>query len=122
MTGPSELNTFQRLLTPAIIDIIMAVINSYKINSIIKNYLWTAFLILLIFFRLRLRLHSLIIRIIRSVLRSEDTAFSVKSTQRRGSPKGGMCSAKSLIKPRLHKPHANPGATEAVKSAVPIYA
>jgi hypothetical protein len=88
--------------------------------TVIKNHLSTPFLILLIL--LRPRLHSLIIRIIGSVLRNEDTAFGVKSTQRSGSPKGGLYSAKSSIKPHLRTPHVNQGPTEAVKSSVPICA
>jgi hypothetical protein len=71
------------------------------------------FIILFILFYLHLHLclylflYSLIIPIIRSILKSEDTTFSVKITQRSRSLKEGLYLTKSSIKPHLRRPHVN---------------
>ena len=104
-------------------------IRANVVNDLIETRLLRPSLILLLFLHLRLRLrlllrlyHSLIIRIIGSVLRSGDTVFGVKSTQRSGSLKEqGLYSAKSSMKPRLRSVSVNQRPMEVVRSAVSIY-
>ena len=85
--------------------------------------------LILLYLRLRLRLrrrrlcHSLIVRIIGSNLRSGDTVFGVKSTQRSGSPKGqDLYLAKSLITQLLRSASVSQRRTEVARSVVSISA